>query len=269
MPSEVFRDNEDCFDAEAQAYIHNKDNPLDFPNLRFTRTSDESREVNRDPTPKIIIASSGMCDAGRIRHHLKHNLWRPESTVIFVGYQAPGTLGRQLVDGESEVRLFGEDITVSARVAFIEGYSGHADQEGLLNWVNAMENKPSRIVLVHGEPEAMEAFSTILGERFNLSVQTPAFGESVVYGADVPARAAIRLAAAGNVVSGAGVTRDRPETGDLLPGLASLREDFMGVLQHFHESLRRADSRWERDKTLARARQWEQDVRRTLERYRR
>ncbi len=267
--TEVFRDNEDCFDAEAQAYIHNKDNPLDFPNLRLTRTADESKEVNRDPAPKIIIASSGMCDAGRIRHHLKHNLWRPESTVIFVGYQAPGTLGRQLVDGDDEVRLFGEDITVRAKIAFIEGYSGHADQDGLLNWVDAMANKPAQIVLVHGEPDAMEDFSATLGERFGIPVQAPDFGESVVFGADVPARAILKPVPAAAETARTGAARETPATGDLLPRLESLRADFMGVLQHFHDSLRRADSRRERDKAMARARQWEQDVRRTLERYRR
>jgi hypothetical protein len=186
-----------------------------------------------------------------------------------VGYQAPGTLGRQLVDGDDEVRLFGEDITVRAKIAFIEGYSGHADQDGLLNWVDAMANKPAQIVLVHGEPDAMEDFSATLGERFGIPVQAPDFGESVVFGADVPARAILKPVPAAAETARTGAARETPATGDLLPRLESLRADFMGVLQHFHDSLRRADSRRERDKAMARARQWEQDVRRTLERYRR
>lgn len=266
--TEVFRDNEDCFDAEAQAYIHNHDNPLDFPNLRLTRTAEESKGINRDPAPKIIIASSGMCDAGRIRHHLKHNLWRPESTVIFVGYQAPGTLGRQLVDGEKEVRLFGEDITVTARVAFIDGYSGHADQDGLLGWVDAMRNKPTQIVLVHGEPDAMEDFAASIEAKLGIPAQAPAFGETVVFGAEVPERAGKKVAADAEAVR-TGKAPAASSSGDLLPQLDTLREDFMGVLQHFRDSLKRADNRRERDRTISRARQWEQDVRRTLERYRR
>lgn len=266
--TEVFRDNEDCFDAEAQAYIHNHDNPLDFPNLRLTRTAEESKGINRDPAPKIIIASSGMCDAGRIRHHLKHNLWRPESTIVFVGYQAPGTLGRQLVDGEKEVRLFGEDITVTAKVAFIDGYSGHADQDGLLGWVDAMRNKPTQIVLVHGESDAMEDFAVSIQEKFGIPAQAPAFGETVIFGAEVPERVGKEVAADAEAVR-TGKTQATPPSGELLPQLDTLREDFMGVLQHFRDSLKRADNRRERDRTISRARQWEQDVRRTLERYRR
>lgn len=272
--TEVFRANEDCFDEEAQAYIHNRDNPLDFPNLRLTRTAEESKAINADRAPKIIIASSGMCDAGRIRHHLKHNLWRPESTILFVGYQAPGTLGRQLVDGEKEVRLFGEDITVEARVAFLEGYSGHADRDGLLDWVRAMRMKPERVLLVHGEEEAMQALSDTLGSELGIPVHSPAFGETVLFGAEVAPRAALAAQEGQErqvepVESGASHGTAAERGGAILPQLEALRSDFMGVLQHFHDSLRRADNRRERERIVARARQWEQDVRRTLERYRR
>lgn len=266
--TEVFRDNEDCFDAEAQEYIRNRDNPLDFPNLHLTVSSEESKAINADSTPKIIIASSGMCDAGRIRHHLKHNLWRPESTIVFVGYQAPGTLGRQLVDGDREVRLFGEDITVEARVAFIEGYSGHADRDGLLAWVEAMDQKPSRILLVHGEPEAMEDFSASLQQRFQIPAHSPAFGESVVFGAAVPDRVpapATTEAPPERLPMAAGQIR----AGAILPQLEALRNDFMGMLQTFHDSMRKADNRRDRERTVAKARQWEQDMRRVMERYRR
>ena len=265
--TEVFRDNEDCFDAEAQEYIHNRDNPLDFPNLHLTRSAEESKAINTDPAPKIIIASSGMCDAGRIRHHLKHNLWRPESTIVFVGYQAPGTLGRQLVDGDKEVRLFGEDITVEARVVFIEGYSGHADRDGLMAWVDAMTQKPTQILLVHGEPEAMVDFSASLQQQFQIPAHSPAFGESVVFGAEVPERALVAadVEELEPVASSEGAAR----TTAVIPQLDALREDFLGMLQHFQSSMRNAGNRRDRERTVTRARQWEQDVRRTMERYRR
>ncbi|GAE86902.1 metallo-beta-lactamase family protein [Acetivibrio straminisolvens JCM 21531] len=128
--TEVFRNNLDCYDEEAREYIENGDNPLDFPGLQFTRTADESKALNERKESSIIISASGMCEAGRIKHHLKHNLWRKDSTIIFVGYQAEGTLGRRLLDGAKKVRLFGEEISVEARIEMIEGFSGHADKEG-------------------------------------------------------------------------------------------------------------------------------------------
>ncbi len=186
--TEVFRNNEDCFDDEAQAYIRNKDNPLDFPNLSFSRTAEESKQLNTNSEPKILIAASGMCDAGRIRHHLKHNLWRSDATILFVGYQAPGTLGRQLIDGAKKVILFREEITVNARIEFIEGFSGHADQAGLLGWVSAMKTKPARIILVHGEPESMAVFAEKVATLSGASVEIPSFGEKITVGAAVPDR---------------------------------------------------------------------------------
>ena len=117
--TEVFRNNLDCYDDEAKAYIENGDNPLDFPTLQFTKTPDESRQLNENNECKIIISASGMCEAGRIKHHLKHNLWRPESTILFVGYQAQGTLGRRILDGADKVKIFGEEITVNARIESI------------------------------------------------------------------------------------------------------------------------------------------------------
>src|SRR5690606_24248429 len=113
--TEVFRKNLDCYDEEARAYIENGDNPLDFPNLTFTRTPDESRLLNEKQEPVIIISASGMCEAGRIKHHLKHNLWKSNSTILFVGYQAPGTLGRRILDGAQKVKIFGEEISINAR----------------------------------------------------------------------------------------------------------------------------------------------------------
>lgn len=125
--TEVFKENMDLFDEETQELIRSGDNPLEFPGLKFTQTVEESKALNESNESSIIISASGMCDVGRIKHHLKHNIWNPKNTILFVGYQAPGTLGRKIVDGAKTVKIFGEDIAVNARVEYIEGYSGHAD----------------------------------------------------------------------------------------------------------------------------------------------
>ena len=157
--TEVFKRNAQVFDDETKEYIAKGDNPLDFKNLRFTRTSQESIWLNINPDPKVIISASGMCDAGRIRHHLKHNLWNRKSSIVFVGYQAEGTLGRMILDGAKEVTLFGEKVQVNAKIYNLEGFSGHADKNGLLAWLKGFQKEPKHIFLVHGEPEAKEAFA--------------------------------------------------------------------------------------------------------------
>lgn len=157
--TEVFKRNAQVFDNETKEYIAKGDNPLDFKNLRFTRTSQESIWLNTNPDPKVIISASGMCDAGRIRHHLKHNLWNRKSSIVFVGYQAEGTLGRMILDGAKEVTLFGEKVQVNAKIYNLEGFSGHADKNGLLAWLKGFQKEPKHIFLVHGEPEAKEAFA--------------------------------------------------------------------------------------------------------------
>ncbi len=182
--TEVFRNNLDCYDEEARDYIDNGDNPLDFPGLRFTRSSEESRALNERTDSSIIISASGMCEAGRVKHHLKHNLWKKESTVLFVGYQAQGTLGRKLVDGAKKVKIFGEDITVNARIEVIEGFSGHADKNGLLEWLGAFNRKPSKVFIVHGEEEAMIEFSSEINDKFNIETIIPEKGESFIITAD-------------------------------------------------------------------------------------
>lgn len=163
--TEVFRRNAQVFDEETKAYILKGDNPLDFPNLRFTRSTAESQALNMDRKPKIIISASGMCEAGRIRHHLKHNLWDPKSSVIFVGYQAEGTLGRMLTEGQKDVVLFGEAVHVDAEIYNLEGFSGHADKEGLLGWLSGFKVKPKQLFLVHGELESKEALAASIRER--------------------------------------------------------------------------------------------------------
>ena len=153
----------ECFDEDAKALIEQGINPIKFPGLRLAITSDESKAINFENTPKVIISASGMCEAGRIRHHLKHNLWRPECTILFVGYQANGTLGRILVEGETrEVRLFGEPIEIRAQIRQLAGLSGHADKNGLISWITAFEEKPRKVFVVHGEDSVTISFAECL-----------------------------------------------------------------------------------------------------------
>lgn len=176
----IFRENLDCFDEEARQYIANGDNPLDFPTLKFTQSPDESRQLNEKTESTIIISASGMCEAGRIKHHLKHNLWRKESTILFVGYQAEGTLGRKLLEGATKVKLFGEEISVNARIETIDGFSGHADKAGLLSWIGSIGQKPKKVFVVHGELEIMNEFAQTLSDELGLKCIIPARGDSYV-----------------------------------------------------------------------------------------
>lgn len=175
--TEVFRENMDLFEEDVKKEIASGENPLEFPGLQFTRTADESKALNETAHASIIISASGMCEVGRIKHHLKHNLWNPNNTILFVGYQAPGTLGRNIVDGAKKVKIFGEEIAVNARIEYIEGYSGHADQEWLLNFVYSFINKPKHIFLVHGEPEGQIELKQKIIENTKIPVTIPDFGD--------------------------------------------------------------------------------------------
>ncbi len=173
----IFHKNESrCFDEEAMALVRQGINPITFPGLRLAITSDESRAINFENTPKVIISASGMCEAGRIRHHLKHNLWRHECTILFVGYQAVGTLGRMLVDGVEEVKLFGEPIEVRADIMKLVGMSGHADKNGLLDWVNGFVKKPEKIFVVHGEDSVCTLFTECLKGEYGQKAYAPYSG---------------------------------------------------------------------------------------------
>ena len=178
--TQIFRQNLDCFDEEAKEYIANGDNPLDFPSLKFTQSPEESRKLNEKAESMIIISASGMCDAGRVKHHLKHNLWRKESTILFVGYQAEGTLGRKIQDGAKKVRLFGEEIFVNARIETIDGFSGHADKSGLLSWIGSIGRKPKKIFVVHGEQGVAASFAQTITDQLGLQCIVPSRGESYV-----------------------------------------------------------------------------------------
>ena len=176
--TEVFKQNTDLFDDEIKEEMENGDNPLEFPGLKFTQTADESKALNESPEPAIIISASGMCDVGRIKHHLKHNIWNPKSTILFVGYQAPGTLGYSIVNGAKKVTIFGEEFAVNARIEYIEGYSGHADQEWLMNFVYSFISRPKHIFLVHGEEESQEVLRDKILEETGIGVSIPEYGET-------------------------------------------------------------------------------------------
>ena len=154
----------DFFDEEARSLLDQGINPVWFPDLKTSITAEESKAINLDPTPKVILSASGMCEAGRIRHHLKHNLWRKESLILFVGYQAVGTLGRSLYEGAKSVKLFGESIAVNARIETMPGISGHADEKGLLQFLAGFTKKPELVFLNHGEDEACTAFCKTVEE---------------------------------------------------------------------------------------------------------
>ena len=164
-----------CFDEETNRLIAEGIDPIRFPNLRLSVTVEDSKRINENPEPKVILSASGMCEAGRIRHHLKHNLWRPQNLILFVGYQAEGTLGRNLIEGVPNVRLFGEDIAVRAEIKSLKGTSGHADQQGLLNWLGRFERKPRTVFLNHGNEESIAVLADELKER-GYAVETPYSG---------------------------------------------------------------------------------------------
>ena len=176
--TEIFRENADLFDDDVKEAMAKGDNPLEFRGLQFTRTAEESKSLNERNESSIIISASGMCEVGRIKHHLKHNLWNPNSTILFVGYQAPGTLGSKLVDGEKKVKIFGEEIAVNARIEYIEPHSGHADQEWLLNFIYSFITKPKHIFLVHGEEESQEVLKEKILQTTDIPVTIPDFGET-------------------------------------------------------------------------------------------
>ncbi len=175
--TEIFQKNQyDCYDEEAMELIKKRINPITFPGLNLSITTEESRAINEDPEPKVIISASGMCEAGRVRHHLKHNLWRPESTILFVGYQSVGTTGRAIVDGADQVKLFGETIDVKAEIAKLEGLSGHADKKGLIEWIEAFKVRPKKVFIVHGEDSVCTYFAKLLSEEYGFNTYAPYSG---------------------------------------------------------------------------------------------
>lgn len=169
---------EEYYDEEARELVDKGINPIAFDDLRLAVSTDDSRALNENPEPKVIISASGMCEAGRIRHHLKHNLWKPESTVVFVGYQSPGTVGGKLLEGAEMVKLFGEDIAVRAEIAQVEGCSSHADMNMLLDWLKpVIKEDVTRVFVNHGEDEVTVAFAKRISETFGVEAGAPFSGE--------------------------------------------------------------------------------------------
>ena len=163
------------FDDETVDLLAQGINPISFPNLRTAVTSAESAAINTDPEPKVIISASGMCEAGRIRHHLKHNLWRDESTILFAGYQSEGTLGRKLLDGAEIVKIFGEEILVKARVMRMDGFSSHADRNMLLDWLRQVN--AGQIFINHGEDSVADYFANTAQAELGTPAAAPYSGD--------------------------------------------------------------------------------------------
>ena len=165
-----------CLDRKTREIMAGGQNPIWFDGLNTTVSTDESKSLNADTAPKVIISSGGMCEGGRIRHHLKHHLWNKNDTILFAGYQATGTLGRQIFDGAKSVRIFSEQIDVNAEIVLLEGISGHADREGLLEWLSYFENRPYMVFVNHGDDDSCTAFSQSVTEHFSIPSSAPYSG---------------------------------------------------------------------------------------------
>lgn len=177
--TQIFRSHPEFFDEKTKKYLESGENPLDLPNLKFTESRDQSQAINEKREPAVVISASGMANAGRIKHHLRHNLWRPGASVVFVGYQGVGTPGRKIVNGASQIRIFGEEIAIKARVFTINGFSGHAGQSEILKWLETMTGKSVKILLVHGEAEVQKEFAALIRDRFGFEVHIPEYMEEL------------------------------------------------------------------------------------------
>ena len=175
--TEVFKKHPEMYDAEMVDHMNNHHSPFDYPGLSMSRTSDESKAIKELNGSAIIIAGSGMCTGGRIKHHLVNNISNAKNTVLFVGYQAIGTLGRRIVEGEKEIRIHGEIRKVKARVVKIQGFSGHADRDELIGWLKGLKKAPRKVFVVHGESDGSKDFARYLHEQTGWSVEVPQFGQ--------------------------------------------------------------------------------------------
>ena len=175
--TEVFRQHPELMEPEVRALMDAGEDPFKLPNLKFTLTADESRAINTSDGPAVVISASGMCNAGRVKHHLRHNLWRKGASVVFVGYQGQGTPGRKIVDGAKSIKILGEDVQVAAKVWTIGGFSAHAGQSQILDWVANFRNNGMEVFLIHGENGAINTLSGLIKERFGFTVHTPEYLE--------------------------------------------------------------------------------------------
>lgn len=184
--TEIFRRYHSYLDGETQILLKNGEDPLQLPNLKMSTSTEDSIKINEKREPAIVISASGMANAGRIKHHLRHNLWRPGASIVFVGFQAEGTPGRRIVDGAKKIRIFNEDIAVAARVFTINGFSAHAGQDQLLAWLADFQTGGMQVFLVHGESSAEEHLASLIRERFGLSVTIPEYLEEIVLAPGAP-----------------------------------------------------------------------------------
>ena len=175
--TEIFKKNADCFDQETKDLLWSGDNPLELPQLIYTRTTEESRAINEDSRPGVIISANGMCNSGRILHHLKHHLWRKDSHIVIIGFQAEETTGRRLVDGAKTVRLFGEEIAVKAHIHTLGGFSAHADRKGLLDWLSHFKSPDLEVIVNHGEEKTSMEFAERIQQLFHFKTVIPRLGE--------------------------------------------------------------------------------------------
>jgi metallo-beta-lactamase family protein len=178
--TKVFEKHAELFDEEMTELIRHKQSPFNFPGLKMVETTEQSKAINKIKKTVMVIAGSGMCTGGRIKHHLVNNIARPESTIMFVGYQAVGTLGRQIVNGEKEVRIFGQKYPVKARVVQIQGFSAHADRDELLQWLSGLKRPPRKLFVVHGEPESAQHFADFIRAKTGWNVTVPAYQDEVL-----------------------------------------------------------------------------------------
>jgi metallo-beta-lactamase family protein len=178
-------------DKDTQRLLANREDPFAIPNLHYSLTTEESIAINNLDGPAVVISASGMADAGRIKHHLRHNLWREGASVVFVGFQADGTTGRKIIDGAQKVRILNEDVAVKAKIYTINGFSAHAGQSQILQWLSHFEKKTMEVILVHGEYAAQQVLADRIKERFGMKILIPDYLEEVVLKPDVePVRVA-------------------------------------------------------------------------------
>jgi metallo-beta-lactamase family protein len=177
--TEIFRKMKPYYDEEAAAIVAQGEDPFDFDELTYSRTSEESIAINETSGPAIVIAGNGMCTAGRIKHHLKHNIWRKGSSLVIVGFQAEGTLGRAIIEGANSIRIFGEKLLVKARVFTIGGFSAHADQQGLLQWLEDFENPAMQVYMIHGEKSVSEGFAALARQKLGFDTHVPGIGSVI------------------------------------------------------------------------------------------
>jgi len=178
--TKVFKRHRELYDEEMTEFVNNHESPFNFPGLKMAGTSDESKAINHARPPVMIIAGSGMCTGGRIKHHLVNNISKRQNTIMFVGYQAVGTLGRRIVDGEKEVRILGKEYPINARIVRINGFSAHADKEELLEWLSGLERPPRKVFVVHGESESAQHFGEFLRGKTGWQVDVPAYQDEIV-----------------------------------------------------------------------------------------